>query len=263
MPKCPNCRQETARTEDWACQLCGYPLLSESYRKIPKTYRQLQEEKQHKTYEQESSAREEPEPASEPEPELLSEPEPVRQPESVSELEPEPVPQPEPAPEPEPELMSEPEPVPQPEPAPEFEPEPVPQPESAPEFEPKPVPQPESAPELEPESEPMPPEMEITVGEVLSAYEENGEAADAKFANKILRVTGIVKRIEAKDTLDIYYITLTDVEKTLLLIDVRCFFDRKHGPELSLLTSGQTVTVQGKYDGSMINIRMSDCFLVS
>jgi len=64
MPKCPNCRQETARTEDWACQLCGYPLLSESYRKIPKTYRQLQEEKQHKTYEQESSAREEPEPAS-------------------------------------------------------------------------------------------------------------------------------------------------------------------------------------------------------
>ena len=224
MPKCPNCHRETARTEDWACQLCGYPLLSESYRKIPKTYRQLQEEKQHKTYEQESSAREEPEPASEPEPELISEPEPV------PELEPEPVLQPESASEPESELISE------PEPAPELEPE--------------------------PESEPMPPEIEVTVGEMLSAYEENGEAADAKFTNKILKVTGIVKRIEAKDTLDIYYITLTDVEKTLLLIDVRCFFDRKHGPELNLLTSGQTVAVQGKYDGSMINIRMSDCFLV-
>jgi len=229
MPKCPNCRQETARTEDWACQLCGYPLLSESYRKIPKTYRQLQEEKQHKTYEQESSAREEPEPASEPEPELLSEPEPVPQPEPAPELEPEPVLQLEPVPEPEP--------VPQAEPVPELEPE--------------------------PESEPVPPEIEITVGEMLSAYEENGEVADAKFTNKILKVTGIVKRIEAKDTLDIYYITLTDAEKTLLLIDVRCFFDRKHGPELNLLTSGQTVTVQGKYDGSMINIRMSDCFLVS
>lgn len=235
MPKCPNCYRETARTEDWACQLCGFPLLSESYRKIPKTYRQLQEEKQHKTYEQESSAREEPEPAPEPEPELLSEPEPVPQPESASE--------------PEPELLSEPEPVPQLEPAPELEPEPVPQPKSA--------------PELEPESEPMPPDIEITVGEVLSAYEENGEAANAKFANKILRVMGVVKRIEVKDTLDIYYITLTDVEKTILLIDVRCFFDRKHGPELNLLTSGQTATVQGKYDGSMINIRMSDCFLVN
>ncbi len=239
MPKCPNCGQETARTEDWVCQLCGYPLLSKSYRKIPKTYRQLQEEKQHKTYEQESSAREEPEPASEPEPELMSEPEPA------PELEPEPVPQPESAPEPEPELMSE------PEPASEPEPELISEPEPAPELEP------------EPESEPMPPEIEITVGELLSAYEENGEAADAKFTNKILKVTGIVKRIEAKDTLDIYYITLTDAEKTLLLIDVRCFFDRKRGPELNLLTSGQTVTVQGKYDGSMINIRMSDCFLVN
>jgi len=77
MAKCPNCHRETARTEDWACQLCGYPLLSESYRKIPKTYRELQEEKQHKTYEQESSPREELEPASEPEPELMSEPEPA------------------------------------------------------------------------------------------------------------------------------------------------------------------------------------------
>ena len=261
MPKCPNCHRETARTEDWACQLCGYPLLSESYRKIPKTYRQLQEEKQHKTCEQESPAREEPELASEPEPELMSEPEPV------PELEPEPVPQPKSASEPEPELMSE------PEPAPELEPEPVPQPEPAPEPEPEPAPEPEPelisepepVPELEPEpeSEPLPPDIEITVGELLSAYEENGEAADAKFRNKILKVTGIVKRIEAKDTLDIYYITLTDAEKTLLLIDVRCFFDRKHGPELNLLTSGQTVTVQGKYDGSMINIRMSDCFLVN
>lgn len=45
MPKCPNCGQETARTEDWACQWCGYSLLSQSYEKIPKTYEQLQEEK--------------------------------------------------------------------------------------------------------------------------------------------------------------------------------------------------------------------------
>jgi len=141
----------------------------------------------------------------------------------------------------------------------------VPQPEPAPEPEPELISEPEPVPELEPEpeSEPLPPEIEITVGELLSDYEENGEAADAKFTNKILQVTGIVKRIEAKDALDIYYITLTDAEKTLLLIDVRCFFDRKHEPELNLLTSGQTVTVQGKYDGSMINIRMSDCFLVN
>lgn len=43
MPKCPNCGQETTRTEDWACQWCGYPLLSLSYKKTPKTHKQLKD----------------------------------------------------------------------------------------------------------------------------------------------------------------------------------------------------------------------------
>jgi hypothetical protein len=43
MPKCPNCGLETLRTEDWACQWCGYPLISSSYKKIPKTYNQLKQ----------------------------------------------------------------------------------------------------------------------------------------------------------------------------------------------------------------------------
>ena len=98
MRKCPNCGQAAERTEDWACQWCGYPLLSKSYKQIPKTYRQLKEEKL-------------PEPAAEsvPEPESVSEPRPESQPE--------------PAPEPEPEPESEPEsePVPQPRPAPAAE----------------------------------------------------------------------------------------------------------------------------------------------
>lgn len=45
MRKCPNCGQVTVRTEDWACQWCAYPLLSGNYEGIPKTYKQLQEEK--------------------------------------------------------------------------------------------------------------------------------------------------------------------------------------------------------------------------
>ena len=45
MSKCPNCGQETLRTADWACQWCGNPLLSNAFKKIDKTYRQLQEER--------------------------------------------------------------------------------------------------------------------------------------------------------------------------------------------------------------------------
>ena len=234
MPKCPNCGQETARTGDWACQWCGYPLLSGSYKKIPKTYKELKEEER---YKQRPLVREE----SEPEAVVETEPEAVveAEPELVAETKPEPV--------------AKRKPVAKPKLAPEPEPEPVAETksEAALETEPEPV----------AEAEPMPPAIELTVEELLSAYQADGAAADAKFTNKTLKITGVVDRIEVKDILDIHYITLTGAEKPLLQA-VRCMFHREHGPELSQLTIGQTVTVQGKYDGSIVNMSMRDCVLV-
>ncbi|TES89266.1 MAG: hypothetical protein E3J93_00855, partial [Dehalococcoidia bacterium] len=62
MPKCPNCGRETLRTEDWACQWCGHPLLSGAFKKIPKTYRELQAEK---TFSPRSVLEDEPAPVAE------------------------------------------------------------------------------------------------------------------------------------------------------------------------------------------------------
>ena len=45
MSRCLNCGRETLRTEDWACQWCGQPLLSGPYKSIQKTYRQLKKER--------------------------------------------------------------------------------------------------------------------------------------------------------------------------------------------------------------------------
>ena len=205
MPKCPNCGLKTLRTEDWACQWCGYPLLSSAYKMIPKTYKQL---KQERLYE------------AKPIPESKLEPEP----ESMLESEPEPV------------LESQQEPIPEP----EREVEPLPE------------------SKLEPELVAM----ELTVEELLSAYATDEVAADTKFANKLLRVTGVVTMIDVKDMLDTHYIRLTRAERNLLQ-SVRCMFDKKHAPVLQQLVIGQTVTVQGIYNGSIIEIRMMDCVLVS
>jgi len=204
MSKCPNCGQETARTMDWACQWCGYPLLSKAYKKIPKTYKQLKAEKLFKQKPPEP----EPEPMPELEPELMAEPEPK------------------PTPEPEPELMAEPE--------------------------PEPARGPEAEPILELEPEPTSTEIEVTVGELHSAYGDK-ITADAKLMDKILKVTGIVDKIVVNDMYEIYYI--------IQEWHVRCTFDKKDGPELNRLTTGQTVTVQGKYDGYRINILLRDCVL--
>jgi len=211
MSKCPNCGRETARTEDWACQWCGQPLLSGSYKKIAKTYQQLQAER-----------RQEQEPL-------------VREPEPAPELEAEP----EPEPEPEPVLVPEP------------GPEPVPEPE--------PVPKPKPVSELEPE--PTSGIIAVTVDELNSSFNTDKAAANAKLMDKILKVTGSVDKIFVRDHLDIQYILLASA-KAQGTRNIRCTFGREHSSQLTRLAAGETVTVQGKYDGYERNIILKDCSLV-
>ncbi len=277
MSKCPNCGRETARTEDWACQWCGQPLLSGSYKKIAKTYQQLQAERRQ---EQEPLVRE-PEPVPEleaepvPAPVLGPEPEPV--PEAVSVPVPEPVPEPEikPVPGPEPEPVLEPEPEPEPEvvPVPEIKPEPEPEPEPVPVLEPEPVPEAVSVPVLEPEPVPKPepvselePEptsgiIAVTVDELNSSFNTDKAAANAKLMDKILKVTGSVDKVFVRDHLDIQYILLASA-KAQGTRNIRCTFGREHSSQLTRLAAGETVTVQGKYDGYERNIILKDCSLV-
>lgn len=264
MAKCPNCGRETARTQDWACQWCGHPLLSGSFKKIPKTYKQLQAERQQ---EQKSPVRE-----LEPEPE----PEPVPGPKSVPVskriVEPKPVAAPKPVPEPKRVLIpvTEPEPVPQPEPVPEpkLEPTPAPEPEpvlvSEAEIKPAPKPEPVPTPQTVPEllAEPTTGAITATVEQLAAAFNADKAATNARLLNQTLKITGTVDKIFVREHLDIQYILLTG-EKTRNTLNVRCTFGREQASQLTRLTSGQAVTVQGKYDGYGKNIIMKDCVLLN
>jgi len=267
MPKCPNCGQPTARTKDWACQWCGYPLISKSYKEIPKSYRELKEERRHK-WEQAKA-----EPMPEPEAEVILEAEakPMLEPEAevILEAEAEPMPEPEaevileakaePMPEPEAEVILEAEAKPMLEPEAEVileaKAEPMPEPEA------EVILEAEAKPMLEPEAEPISTAVGVTVEELYSAYKANAIEADAKYKGKTLKVTGTAHKIVTKDTFDIYYVMLTSAEKHEEW-NVRCTFDKKHEPELKRLTAGQTVTIQGEYDGYRTNILIRDCALV-
>ena len=305
MPKCPNCERETKRTTDWACQWCGYPLLSGSFKMIPKTFQQLKDEAWQKAKperEPDSGAGPEggletameaelivepaaepakdreptPEPAAEPTPEPIAKPSPPPDAEPAPKLKAEPAVAPKPAKGPEPvpkasviplgephreqlpkpEKAAEPQPGPEPEAEPikQPEPEPTPQPEPAAEPQPEPVPAPKPIKKLEPVAE------ELTVDELIEAYEQDAPAADARFVDKRLMVTGVVALIDVKETLDTHYIRLAGAEGDTSR-SVKCLFDKKHAPDLSQLEKGKTATVQGKFNGSLIAIRMIDCEL--
>lgn len=217
MPKCPNCARETKRTTDWACQWCGYPLLSDSYEMVPKTFRQLKEEALHKA---------EPTPPPDAEPAAEAQAKPVVVPEPEASV------------------------IPLGEPRREQ----LPEPEKAAELQPGPGPGPEPVPQPEPAAE------ELTVDELIAVYEQDAPAADARFLDKRLMVTGVVALVDVKDTLDTHYVRLAGAEGDISR-SVKCLFDKKHAPALSQLEKGQTLTVQGRFNGSLIAIRMIDCEL--
>ncbi|MHA2069219.1 MAG: OB-fold protein, partial [Candidatus Thorarchaeota archaeon] len=110
--------------------------------------------------------------------------------------------------------------------------------------------------ELEPE--PIPAAIDVTAEELITTFEADEKTANERFAKKTLKVTGLVDRIEARNTLDINYIILGDAEKNLLP-KIRCMFDKGHSDKLKELRKGEIAIVQGKFDGSMVQLRMRGC----
>jgi hypothetical protein len=201
MAACPNCGRQTLRTKDWACQWCGYPLISRAYKPIEKTFKELQEERAMAA----ASAGDEEDEAEESEfaaydTEEEAEPEPPKRgkPETPKRGKPEPPPQeppkpkfrffrkqeptqPRPAPEPRPEDQDEDEdtveqlpprytaPPPPPRPVYRPEPKPEPPPQQRPAYTPPPVPAPlprnevlpQPVPKAEPPAVPMQPIINI------------------------------------------------------------------------------------------------------
>jgi len=287
MAKCHNCGRETLRTEDWACQWCGHPLLYGSFKKIDKTYRQLKEERLNRTVREEKIIQEpemEPEIEKEIEPKqdlevikrIKLEPEQELEEETnvIQEINKEPVQETEPeekVEEIETELVVEPETEPSQavEDINEAEVETEEEIKQEPEVAEEPVveeiqetePETELIQEHEPEPELENADMELTVTEILAAYDEDDVAADEKFVNKILRVTGTVSMIDIKAKLDTHYIRLAGSGGDPWQ-SVQCIFDKKHSSALGELEKGQTVTAQGRYSGSIIAIRMVDCVLI-
>ena len=258
MPACPNCGRKTMRTRDWACQWCGYPLLSRSYKKIDKTFKELQGERY--------SVLKAFSPELEPELETL-EPEPP----------PEPAPQPPPVikkkVKPPPRLVEKPRPPAPPPLRPELQPEaelPPAPPHPPPLVSPAPPPILISEPALPPPPpapEVAPPSLDkvtegalLTVDELDALYRVNRLTAHARLAGKTIVVKGFVEKVFIRDHIDVRYIMLTGAGRNVTW-PVRCTFAKESVSQMGRLSEGQEVTLRGKYDGYGKNIIFKDCVL--
>lgn len=99
------------------------------------------------------------------------------------------------------------------------------------------------------------PAIEVNASKLFSDYEANGVAADAKYKDKILKVTGIVNTID-KDITDNIYVTLKGDE---MFGDIQCFFSEDYLEAAANLSKGQKITVTGKCDGKLMNVMLKGC----
>lgn len=89
-------------------------------------------------------------------------------------------------------------------------------------------------------------------------YESNEFAADAKYKDKLLEVTGIIENF-GTEILGRPYIVLVGGS----FWGVQCIFDSGSEAQLAKLNRGQTVVVCGYCEGSMFGatVLLDDCYL--
>lgn len=102
--------------------------------------------------------------------------------------------------------------------------------------------------------------IKITALQLSSDYKDNEVAADAKYKDKSIEVSGIVDAI-GKDLLETPYIALQSYQYAI--VDrVQCMFSKSDEPQLATISKGQQIILQGEVSGKLGNIIVRGCKIV-
>lgn len=102
------------------------------------------------------------------------------------------------------------------------------------------------------------PEYEVTAVQLMDEYSDNEIAADLKYKDKVIVVSGkVVDR--AKDLANQIYIALYTGRA---LFSVQCFFSDKYASEVAEVKTGAIVKIKGKVNGKFGNVILKGCRII-
>ena len=101
--------------------------------------------------------------------------------------------------------------------------------------------------------------IKVSAIKLFSDYKNNEVSADEKYKGKFIDVSGQIGTI-GKDITDTPYVTLSADQYGI--DSVQCMFSQSDVSELSNLSKGQQITLQGEVSGKMMNVLVSGCQII-
>ena len=98
----------------------------------------------------------------------------------------------------------------------------------------------------------------VTAVKLATEYKDNQVAADIKYKDKIVEVSGTVETI-GKDILEDSYVFF---EGAGIVNRIQCYVSKANEASIASLASGQKVTMRGRVDGGTFNVIVKNCEVV-
>lgn len=98
----------------------------------------------------------------------------------------------------------------------------------------------------------------VTAKALTDEYIQNEIAADEKYKNETIEVSGTIQGI-GKDLLDDMYVTLKTND---LITSVQCMLDDSESTKAANLNKNQSITLRGEVSGKMMNVLLNDCVIL-
>ena len=102
----------------------------------------------------------------------------------------------------------------------------------------------------------------LTATELIEEVNENGVAADNKYEDKIIQVTGKIRSIDS-DIAGRSYITFDNDNNKYDIVSIQCYFDKNDIEQIVNLKPDETVTVYGTYKNRTLNVSLKNCQIVT
>ena len=102
--------------------------------------------------------------------------------------------------------------------------------------------------------------IKVTASQLYTDYEANEVAADAKYKDKNVEISGTISSI-GKDLMDTPYVALV-VSPNNPVFSVQCMFDKSDQSKLTSLSKDSKIVLLGKVSSKLGNIIVRDCSIV-